>query len=80
MHDIKANFISSEMHDPGRELPRAIHKAMAVVIICFGAVNVSYYIILPWSAVGSNDAVAVVSYILVFPQNLVVNLGSLSHT
>lgn len=48
------------MARPDRALPRAINTAMAVVIVCFEITNVSYYILVPWESLSSNDAVAVV--------------------
>ncbi|KAF2200730.1 amino acid transporter [Delitschia confertaspora ATCC 74209] len=54
-----ANFVASEIRDPGRSLPRAIKAAMTVVLSCFELVNVAYYILLPWDTLSANDAVAV---------------------
>ncbi|KAF8535140.1 amino acid/polyamine transporter I [Trichophaea hybrida] len=54
-----ANFIAGEMRNPGRDLPIAIHAAMAVVMLCFELANASYYVLLPWDALGSSNAVAV---------------------
>ncbi|KAF2463265.1 amino acid transporter [Lindgomyces ingoldianus] len=54
-----ANFVASEINDPGRALPRAIKAAMAVVLSCYELVNIAYYILLPWDTMSSNDAVAV---------------------
>jgi solute carrier family 7 (L-type amino acid transporter), member 9/15 len=56
----QANFVAGEMRNPSRDLPLAIHTAMAVVICCFELTNVSYYIILPWKDLSMSDAVAVV--------------------
>ncbi|KAF2001821.1 amino acid transporter [Amniculicola lignicola CBS 123094] len=54
-----ANFVASEIQDPGRSLPKAIKAAMAVVLSCYELVNVAYYVLLPWNVMGINDAVAV---------------------
>ncbi|KAF2107410.1 amino acid/polyamine transporter I [Lophiotrema nucula] len=54
-----ANFVASEIRDPGRSLPKAIKAAMIVVLSCYELVNVAYYILLPWDAISSNNAVAV---------------------
>ncbi|KAF8249144.1 amino acid transporter [Wilcoxina mikolae CBS 423.85] len=54
-----ANFIAGEMRNPGRDLPIAIHTSMTVVMLCFELANASYYVLLPWEAVGSSNAVAV---------------------
>ncbi|KAF2183127.1 amino acid transporter [Zopfia rhizophila CBS 207.26] len=54
-----ANFVASEIRDPGRSLPQAIKAAMAVVLSCYELVNIAYYILLPWGTISTNDAVAV---------------------
>jgi solute carrier family 7 (L-type amino acid transporter), member 9/15 len=56
----QANFVASEIRNPGRSLPRAIKAAMAVVISCYELVNIAYYILLPWDVLSANESVAVV--------------------
>lgn len=56
-----ANFVASEIRNPGRSLPLAIHTAMAVVLGCFELVNIAYYILVPWKLIGSSSAVAVMA-------------------
>jgi amino acid transporter len=53
-----ANMVAGEMESPARDLPRAIH-ALPTVTICFLLANLSYYIVIPWTEIGSNDTVAV---------------------
>jgi L-type amino acid transporter 9 len=54
-----ANIVAGEMESPARDLPRAIHAALPTVTTCFLLTNLSYYIIIPWTEIGSNDTVAV---------------------
>jgi solute carrier family 7 (L-type amino acid transporter), member 9/15 len=54
-----ANMVAGEMESPARDLPRAIHAALPTVTTCFLLTNLSYYIIIPWADIGSNDTVAV---------------------
>ncbi|CAI6332932.1 unnamed protein product [Periconia digitata] len=61
-----ANLVASEIRDPGKALPRAIKYAMVVVLSSYELVNVSYYILLPWDAISSNNAVAVTAAARVF--------------
>ena len=47
-------------------LPKAIKYAMIVVLSSYELVNVSYYILLPWDIISSNNAVAVTAAARVF--------------
>ncbi|KAI3008914.1 hypothetical protein CBS147346_2349 [Aspergillus niger] len=58
----KAIYISVELSAPARQLPLAINKAIPIVILSFIAVNVAYYILLPWNVVSTTDSVAVTSF------------------
>jgi L-type amino acid transporter 9 len=58
---LKANVVASEIRDPGKALPRAIKAAMIVVLSSYELINMAYYVLLPWKAMGSTDAVAVVA-------------------
>ncbi|RAK95960.1 amino acid transporter [Aspergillus ibericus CBS 121593] len=55
----KAIYISAELSAPARQLPLTINTAIPVVILSFIAVNVAYYILLPWRVVSTTDSVAV---------------------
>lgn len=57
--ELQANVVASEIHDPGRSLPKAIKAAMIVVLSSFEFVNIAYYILLSWDKLSSNNAVAV---------------------
>ncbi|GKZ71384.1 Y+L amino acid transporter [Aspergillus niger] len=58
----KAIYISVELSAPARQLPLAINNAIPIVILSFIAVNVAYYILLPWNVVSTTDSVAVTSF------------------
>ncbi|RAK89727.1 amino acid transporter [Aspergillus costaricaensis CBS 115574] len=44
------------------KLPLAINTAVPIVILSFIAVNIAYYILLPWRVVSTTDSVAVTSF------------------
>lgn len=46
------------MKDPNRDLPRALHSSMTIVLILFLSANVAYFIVLDPSVVGSSNTVA----------------------
>ncbi|RAH63220.1 amino acid transporter [Aspergillus piperis CBS 112811] len=58
----KAIYVSAELFCPARQLPLAINTAVPIVILSFIAVNIAYYILLPWSLVSTTDSVAVTSF------------------
>jgi L-type amino acid transporter 9 len=55
--------VAGEIHNPSKDLPSAINYALPFVVISYLVANVSYYIIIPWSNIGSTDTIAVVSII-----------------
>lgn len=57
---LQAVYISAELSEPARQLPLSINSALPVIILCFIASNVAYYILLPWNVVSTTDSVAVV--------------------
>lgn len=46
------------MKDPSRDLPRALHSSMTIVLILFLSANVSYFIVLDPATVASSNTVA----------------------
>ena len=46
------------MKDTRRDLPRALHSSMAIVLVLFFAANVSYFIVLDPATVASTNTVA----------------------
>ncbi|KAF9246106.1 amino acid permease-domain-containing protein [Melanogaster broomeanus] len=54
----QANYVGGEMHNPERNIPRAIHLSMTIVIILFLLANVSYLVVLDKATVGMSNAVA----------------------
>ncbi|KAI8941164.1 hypothetical protein NX059_002401 [Plenodomus lindquistii] len=71
-----ANVVASEIRDPGRALPKAIKAAMIVVLTSFELVNVSYYILVPWDKLSSNNAVAVAAATSLFgrPAGILITI------
>ncbi|GMK58980.1 hypothetical protein CspeluHIS016_0604220 [Cutaneotrichosporon spelunceum] len=54
----QCSFVGGEMTNPNRDLPRALHSSMTIVLILFLSANVSYFIVLPPSVVASSNTVA----------------------
>jgi amino acid transporter len=46
------------MRDPNRDLPRALHSSMAIVLTLFLSANVSYFVVLSPEVVASSNTVA----------------------
>lgn len=46
------------MTNPNRDLPRALHSSMTIVLVLFLSANVSYFIALSPSVVASSNTVA----------------------
>lgn len=42
----QANYVGGEIKHPDKNIPRAIHSSMAIVIILFLLANVSYFVVL----------------------------------
>ncbi|KAJ6120201.1 hypothetical protein N7523_004481 [Penicillium sp. IBT 18751x] len=53
------NYVTGEFKNPSRDLPRVIHTAMPLVILCYLMANVSYFLVLPHSTIESSNTVAV---------------------
>ncbi|KAI1084154.1 amino acid permease-domain-containing protein [Whalleya microplaca] len=53
------NYVVGEFRNPSRDLPRVIHTAMPLVIICYLLANISYFLVLPLKALNSTNTVAV---------------------
>lgn len=54
----QANYVAGEMKNPGRDIPRAIHSSMAIVMTLFLLANVSYFVVLDKVTVGVSNTVA----------------------
>lgn len=48
-----------EFRNSSRDLPRVIHTAMPLVILCYVLANVSYFLVLPLAATNSSNTIAV---------------------
>ncbi|KAI1376459.1 amino acid permease-domain-containing protein [Hypoxylon crocopeplum] len=53
------NYVVGEFRNPSRDLPRVIHTAMPLVIICYLLANFSYFLVLPLETLNSSNTVAV---------------------
>ncbi|POS85105.1 hypothetical protein EPUL_003817, partial [Erysiphe pulchra] len=53
------NFVVGEFRNPTRDLPKVIHTAMPLVILCYIFANISYFLVLPLNTLNSTDTVAV---------------------
>ncbi|KAG8967142.1 hypothetical protein FRC03_010615 [Tulasnella sp. 419] len=52
------NFVTGEMHNPEKTVPRVIHSSMALVITAFLGANLSYFAVLDKSTVAKSNTVA----------------------
>jgi amino acid transporter len=55
----QTNYVIGEFRNPGRDLPRVIHTAMPLVILCYILANIAYFFVLPISTIDSSNTVAV---------------------
>ncbi|KAI5849618.1 amino acid permease-domain-containing protein [Morchella snyderi] len=53
------NFVTGEMKNAKRDLPRVIHSAMPIVITSYLLANVAYYLVLPGSTISQSNTIAV---------------------
>ncbi|WWC60955.1 uncharacterized protein I303_103532 [Kwoniella dejecticola CBS 10117] len=51
-------WVTGEMINPSRNLPRAIHSSMGIVLVLFVLANISYFIVLSPSVVAASNTVA----------------------
>ncbi|KAG5728011.1 B(0,+)-type amino acid transporter 1 [Termitomyces sp. T112] len=54
----QANYVGGEMTHPERNIPRAIHSSMAIVILTFMLANISYFVVLDMVTVSMSNTVA----------------------
>ncbi|KAI6128263.1 amino acid permease-domain-containing protein [Pisolithus croceorrhizus] len=54
----QANYVGGEMQNPERNIPRAIHWSMFIVLTLFLLANVSYLVVLDKQTVGLSNTVA----------------------
>ncbi|OJT15721.1 b(0,+)-type amino acid transporter 1 [Trametes pubescens] len=55
----QANYVGGEMKNPEKNIPRAIHSSMVVVMILFILANVAYFTVLDKNTVGLSNTVAI---------------------
>ncbi|KAM3507386.1 hypothetical protein MY11210_007167 [Beauveria gryllotalpidicola] len=53
------NYVVGEFRNPSRDLPRVIHTAMPLVILCYVLANIAYFLVLPLPAINGSNTVAV---------------------
>lgn len=53
------NIIGGEMKNPQKSIPIAIFVGMCIVILCYLAANVAYFLVLPMDVLISSQAVAI---------------------
>ncbi|KAM7201800.1 putative amino acid transporter protein [Rhypophila sp. PSN 637] len=53
------NYVVGEFRNPSRDLPRVIHTAMPLVIVCYILANMAYFFVLPLATINSTNTVAV---------------------
>ncbi|KAJ5166478.1 uncharacterized protein N7482_005259 [Penicillium canariense] len=53
------NYVTGEFKNPNRDLPRVIHTAMPLVIVCYLMANVSYFLVLPRETIEVSNTIAV---------------------
>ncbi|KAL4914265.1 amidase signature domain-containing protein [Aspergillus aurantiobrunneus] len=53
------NYVTGEFKNPNRDLPRVIHTAMPLVIVCYLLANISYFLVLPHSTIEASNTIAV---------------------
>ncbi|KAF2752721.1 amino acid transporter [Pseudovirgaria hyperparasitica] len=53
------NYVTGEMVNPHRDLPRVIHTSIPIVIVSYILANVAYFFVLPMDVIESSNTVAV---------------------
>ncbi|GAB1197328.1 amino acid permease-domain-containing protein [Aspergillus pseudonomiae] len=53
------NYVTGEFKNPNRDLPRVLHTAMPLVILCYILANISYFLVLPHSTIEVSNTIAV---------------------
>ena len=65
------NFVTEEMKDPYKDMPRAIYISIPVVTIIYVLANVAYFVLVTPEEIKTSDAVAVVRNMIRFPKYLI---------
>lgn len=54
----QANYVGGDMHNPQKNIPRAIHSSMLIVTVLFLLANLSYFVVLDKTIVSLSNTVA----------------------
>lgn len=55
----KTNYVVGEFRNPSRDLPRVVHTAMPLVILCYVFANVAYFLVLPLATINASNTIVV---------------------
>ncbi|KNB05623.1 amino acid transporter [Fusarium oxysporum f. sp. lycopersici 4287] len=66
------NYVVGEFKNPTKDLPRVIHTAMPLVILCYVLANIAYFLVLPLESMDGSNTVAVM-----FGNRVFGSVGSL---
>ncbi|KAK9234863.1 amino acid permease-domain-containing protein [Lipomyces kononenkoae] len=69
------NYVAAEMKNPSKDLPLVIHVAMPIVIFCYLAANLAYYVVLPSSELTKSSTIA-----LAFGESVFGRFGAIVFT
>ncbi|KAJ6596927.1 L-methionine transporter [Mycena vulgaris] len=54
----QANYVGGEIHNPEKNIPRAIHSSMSIVTLLFLLANVAYFVVLDKNTISLSNTVA----------------------
>ncbi|KAJ6630836.1 L-methionine transporter [Mycena sp. CBHHK59/15] len=54
----QANYVGGEIHNPEKNIPRAIHSSMSIVTLLFLLANVAYFVVLDKNTIALSNTVA----------------------
>lgn len=64
---INVTYVASEVHNPERNIPKSMALGLFIVTLCYVAVNIAYYYLLPLDVVRSSTLVAADAMAQVLP-------------
>jgi amino acid transporter len=66
------NYVTGELRNPRRDLPRVTHTAIPMIIVAYLVTNIAYFLVLPIEVIGASNTVA-----LLFAEKLFGAIGSI---